>query len=61
MDPEIVKSLNDASSKGKAMFDEFVKERIEDARKPLSDVIPRLKMYTSAISHLLISKRESVR
>ena len=46
MDPEIIRSLNEASSKGKEMYDEFVKDRIEQATKPLSDVIPRMKMYT---------------
>ena len=28
------------------MFSDFVKERIENATKPLSDVIPRAKLYT---------------
>jgi len=46
MDPEIIKSLNEASGKGKEMYDEFVKDRIEQATKPLSDIIPRVKMYT---------------
>ena len=46
MDPEIAKSLKDAPEIGKNKFSEFVHDRIERASKPLSDVIPRIKLYT---------------
>ncbi len=46
MDPVIVNSLKEVSNSGKTMFNDFVRERIEGATKPLSDVIPRGQTYT---------------
>lgn len=48
MDPEITKSLRGASEVGKTMFTEFVRDRIENCTKPLSDVIPRANVFTFA-------------
>ena len=39
MDPAIVDCLRNAPAVGKNMFTEFVTDRIEEASKPLSDVI----------------------
>ena len=46
MDPEVANCLRDAQNIGQTMFREFVSERIEKATKPLSDVIPRVRLYT---------------
>ena len=46
MDPEIANCLRDAPAIGQAMFRKFVRDRIENASKPLSDVIPRAGLYT---------------
>ena len=46
MDPEVANYLRDAQNIGQTIFREFVSERIEKATKPLSDVIPRVRMYT---------------
>ena len=46
MDPAIADCLRKAPNIGKAMFTEFVSNRIEKASKPLSDVIPRAKLFT---------------
>jgi len=46
MDPMIANSLKQAHDIGKAMFAKFVQDRIETCSKPLSDVIPRAKLYT---------------
>ena len=46
MDPEIINCLREASTIGQTMFREFVRDRIETASKPLSDVIPRAGLYT---------------
>ncbi|KAL8591565.1 hypothetical protein ACOMHN_055532 [Nucella lapillus] len=48
MDPEITKSLREALHVGQAMFTEFVRDRIENASKPLSDVISRANIFTFA-------------
>ena len=46
MDPAIVDSLRTALTTGQKMFTEFVTERIENASKPLSDIIKRTNLYT---------------
>ena len=46
MDPEVVRSLTEAPKVGSNMYAEFVSERLEKGSKPLSDVIPRGKVYT---------------
>ena len=46
MDSVIVNCLREAPNIGKAMFTEFVRDRIETCSKPLSDVIPRATLYT---------------
>ncbi|XP_076158119.1 uncharacterized protein LOC143140875 [Alosa pseudoharengus] len=46
IDHEISNSLREAPNIGKAMFIEFVRDRIEKATKPLSDVIPRANLLT---------------
>ena len=46
MDPLIASSLKEAPNIGKTMFANFVQDRIEMCCKPLSDVIPRVKLYT---------------
>ncbi|KAJ8383765.1 hypothetical protein AAFF_G00214520 [Aldrovandia affinis] len=46
MDHEISNCLREAPNIGKAMFMEFVRDRIEKATKPLSDVIPRANLFT---------------
>ncbi|KAJ8371539.1 hypothetical protein AAFF_G00307400 [Aldrovandia affinis] len=46
MDHEIANCLREAPNIGKAMFMEFVRDRIEKATKPLSDVIPRANLFT---------------
>ena len=46
MDPEVANCLRDAQNIEQTMFREFVSERIEKATKPLSDVIPRARLYT---------------
>ena len=46
MDPEISKSIDKALKLGQEMFNEFVRERIEDKSKSLSDIIPRVNIYT---------------
>ena len=46
MDPVIVNCFREAPNIGKAMFTEFVRDRIETCSKPLSDVIPRANLYT---------------
>jgi hypothetical protein len=46
VDPEVSKCLQDLPTVGKAMYSKFVKERIEDCTTPLSDVIPKAKLYT---------------
>ena len=48
MDPAIVDGLASAPNIGKAMFKEFVSNRIEKASKPLSDVIKRANLFTFA-------------
>ena len=46
MDPVIVDSLKNAQTIGKKMFTEFVTDRIEEASKPLSDVIKKPNLLT---------------
>ena len=46
MDPEIANSFAKAEHTGRAMYSEFVRDRIENATKAISDVIPRAKLYT---------------
>ncbi|KAJ8385122.1 hypothetical protein AAFF_G00192630 [Aldrovandia affinis] len=46
MDHEISNCLRQAPNIGKAMFMEFVRDRIEKATKPLSDVIQRANLFT---------------
>lgn len=46
IDHEISNSLREIPNIGKAMFSEFVRDRIEKATTPLSDVIPRVGLYT---------------
>ena len=46
MDPVTVNCLREAPNIGKAVFTEFVRDRIETCSKPLSDVIPRANLYT---------------
>ncbi|KAL8616203.1 hypothetical protein ACOMHN_058320 [Nucella lapillus] len=46
MDPDITKSLMEALHVGQVMFTEFVRDRIENASKPLSDVISRANIFT---------------
>ena len=46
MDPEVSKSLQELPTIGKSMYLKFVKERIEECTIPLSDVIPKAKLYT---------------
>ncbi|KAJ8408791.1 hypothetical protein AAFF_G00246090 [Aldrovandia affinis] len=46
MDHEISNCLREAPNIGKAMFMEFVRDRIEKATKPFSDVIPRANLFT---------------
>ena len=57
MDPAIVVCLKNAPTIGKNMFTEFVTHRIEEASKPLSDVIKKPNLYTFSnrqmISHYL--------
>ncbi|KAL8582561.1 hypothetical protein ACOMHN_043740 [Nucella lapillus] len=48
MDPAIADGLKEAKSIGKKMQVEFVRERLETGKKPLSDVIPRTNVYTFA-------------
>ena len=48
MDSVIVNCLREAPNIGKALFTEFVRDRIETCSRPLSDVIPRAcLLYTS--------------
>ncbi len=46
MDPEIANNFAKAEHTGRAMYSEFAKDRIENATKAISDVIPRAKLYT---------------
>ncbi len=46
MDPEVSKCLQELPTIGKTMYSKFVKERIEDCTTPVSDVIPKAKIYT---------------
>ncbi|KAJ8383620.1 hypothetical protein AAFF_G00216930 [Aldrovandia affinis] len=46
MDHEISNCLREAPNIDKAMFMEFVRDRIEKATKPLSGVIPRANLFT---------------
>ncbi|KAJ8403174.1 hypothetical protein AAFF_G00353910 [Aldrovandia affinis] len=46
MDHEISNCLREAPNIGKAMFMEFVRDIIEKATKPFSDVIPRANLFT---------------
>ncbi|MCP3892641.1 MAG: hypothetical protein GY702_27755 [Desulfobulbaceae bacterium] len=46
MDPLIITSIKEALNIGTSMYKDFVRERIENSIKPLSDVIPRAKLYT---------------
>ena len=46
VDTEIVNSMRNVQITGKDMFLECVSDIIEKASKPLSDVIPRTKVYT---------------
>ena len=46
MDPEISKSLKQLTSVGGELYSQYVKERIEDCSKPISDVISKPKLYT---------------
>ncbi|KAJ8359082.1 hypothetical protein SKAU_G00156070 [Synaphobranchus kaupii] len=46
MDHEISDCLREALNIGKAMLTEFVRDKIEKASKPLSDVIPRANLFT---------------
>ena len=46
MDPAIVDSLRTALTTGQNRFTEFVTERIENASKPLFDIIKITNMYT---------------
>ena len=48
MEPEIANFLMEAPNIGKAMFTGFVRDRIEKATKPLSDVIPKANLYSFA-------------
>ena len=51
MDPAIVDCLKNAPTIGKNMFTEFVTERIEEASKPLSDVIKKPTCTHSQTDH----------
>ena len=46
MDPVIANCLRDAKMIGATSYDEFVRDRIEKAVKPLSDTIPKVNLYT---------------
>ena len=46
MDPAIVDCLKNAPTIGKNMFTQFVTDVIEEASKPLSDVIKKTNLYT---------------
>jgi len=46
MDPEITRCLKDVKTIGETMHKEFVRDRIQNATKPLSDTIPRANLYT---------------
>ena len=48
MDLVIVNCFREAPNIGKAMFTEFVRDRIETCSKPLSAVIPRANLYTNS-------------
>ena len=48
MDPEIANCLREAPIIGKAMFTDFMENRIEKATKPFSDVIRRTNLFTFA-------------
>ena len=47
MDPEVFGSLKQMPLIGKAMYDNFVQDRMEKCTTPLSDIIPKPHMYTS--------------
>ena len=46
MDPEVFGSLKQISLTGKAMYDNFVQDRLEKCTTPLSDIIPKTHIYT---------------
>ena len=51
MDPAIVDSLRTDLTTGQNMFTEFVTERIENASKPLSDIIKITNITHFQIDH----------
>ena len=46
MDPEVFDSLEQMSLIGKAMYDNFVQDRLEKCTTPLSDIISKPHIYT---------------
>ena len=46
MDPEVFGSLKQMPLIGKAMYDNFVQDRLEKCTTPLSDIIPKPHIYT---------------
>ena len=46
VDPAVVYCIKNAPTIGKNMFTEFVTDRIDEASKPLSDVIKKSNLYT---------------
>ena len=46
MDPEISKSLAGLQTVGINLHEQYVKERIEECTKPISDVITKPEVYT---------------
>ena len=46
MNPQVENCLREAPCIGKSMYTEFVQTRLDNLSKPLSYVIPRIKMYT---------------
>ena len=46
MDPEVFGSVKQMPLIGKAMYDNFVQDRLEKCTTPLSDIIPKPHIYT---------------
>ena len=59
MDPAIVVCLKNAPTIGKNMFTEFVTDIIEEASKPLSDVIEKPNLYTFSNRPLADLKKDA--
>ena len=59
INPEVANCLRDAQNIGQTMFREFVSERKQKVTQPLSDIIPRVRLYTFS-NRLLADLKKSV-